>query len=115
MKIYFEDGELIDIVRKNIGAFQTCDGKYGFSQNQQALDWYKKWYEGHSVVIYTNSLVALSNEYCWNDEFKVPELYIRPSKSADFVRVDKLTNKILREGHNLRRMYMANAFGNLGR
>ena len=114
MKIYFEDGELMREVQTAIGATHRVDGKFGFIHNQQALDTYNEYYKNQDVIIYTNSLVALSNEYCWNDELKVPELYIRPGAGRkDFVRVDKLTLKALRQAHNLRRMYMANAFGNL--
>lgn len=114
MKIYFEDGELMKEVQASIGATHRVDGKYGFLQNQQALDTYNEYYKNQDVIIYTNSLVALSNEYCWNKELQAPELYIRPGAGRkDFVRVDLLTNRWLREGHNLRRMYIANEFGNL--
>lgn len=113
MKIYFEDGELMKCVQVELGAIHRVDGKYGFLQNQQTLDTYNEYYRDQPVSIYTNSLVALSNEYCWNDELKVPELYIRPGVGREFVRVDKLTIKILRQAHNLRRLYMMNAFGNL--
>lgn len=114
MKIYFEDGELLkpDFIEAPI--IHVIDAKYGFLKNQEALDWYNDHYSDGTGYIYTNSLVALSNEYCWNDELKVPELYIRPGAGRkDFVRVDKLTHKALRQAHNLRRMYMANTFGNL--
>lgn len=113
MKIYFEDGELTNEVQAAIGATHRVDGKFGFLQNQQALDTYNEYYKNHDVIIYTNSLVALSNEYCWNDELKVPELYIRPGAGREFVRVDLLTERWLREGHNLMKMYIANEFGNL--
>ena len=114
MQIYFEDGELKPEVRATIYADHKIDGKNGFRQNERALDEYNKIYKNQTVRIYTNSLVALSNVYCWNNELQVPELYIRPWFGAkDFVRVDKLTSRMLREGHNLLRMYMANEFGNL--
>lgn len=113
MKIYFEDGELLkpDFIEAPI--IHIIDAKYGFLKNQEALDWYNDHYSYGTGYIYTNSLVALSNEYCWNDELKVPELYIRPSAGREFVRVDKLTLRELRQAHNLMRMYMTNAFGNL--
>lgn len=113
MKIYFEDGELMKSVRYELNAAHKVDGKFGFLQNQRALDTYNEYYKDRQVSIYTNSLVALSNEYCWNTELRVPELYIRPGNGRDFVRVDKLTPRSLREGHNLMKMYMANEFGNL--
>lgn len=113
MKIFFEDGELMKCVQEDIGATHRVDAKYGFKQNQQALDTYNEYYKDAPVAIYTNSLVALSNEYCWNKDLKIPELYIRPGVGRAFVRIDLLTNRELREAYNLRRMYMANAFGNL--
>ena len=113
MKIYFEDGELREEVQIAIGAKHRVDGKYGFSHNREALDAHNEYYRNYPVSIYTNSLVALSNEYCWNEELKVPELYIRPGRGRDFVRVDKLTLKALRPAHNLCKMYMANAFRDL--
>lgn len=116
MKIYFEDGELMREVQTAIGALFRVDGALGFSRNKEVLDIYNEYYKntGKDVIIYTNSLVALSNKYCWNDDLKVPELYIRPGAGRkDFVRVDKLTNRALRQAHNLRKMYMANEFGNL--
>lgn len=110
MKIYFDDGYLND---RNLLPFH-CDhiinAKAGYLENVEALDKIRKYCPKNTV--YTNSLVALSTEYCWNEDLQVPELYIRQRKDDDFVRIDQLTTRELRQGHNLLKMYMSNEFGN---
>ena len=66
--------------------------------------------EDPTVSVYTNSLVALKNSYCWNDELQVSELYLRSSKTGDFVRVGTLTDKEIRKPHNLMSMWINGAF-----
>lgn len=109
MKIYFEDGEIV--LSYNLGMDHYClDAKYGVSENKKYL---KELMEKvPNAVLYTNSLIALDNQYVWNEELQVPELYIRSKKDNEFHRVDELTNKCLRKAHNLAKMYLANAFDN---
>ena len=111
MKIYFEDGELRSSFQLPFSDYYKVDASKGFLENQSKLDTIRE--KDYNATIYTNSLIALSNEYAWNKELKVPEIYIRAGEHMVFTRIDKLTTRLLREGHNLMKMYMANEFGNL--
>ena len=110
MKIYFEDGELKNVF-KEIPETVTLmlDAKYGFSECDYSL--WKLTNINYDAVVYTNAITALSNRWAWNEELQVPEIYIR-DKNGVFTRIDQLTPKMLREGHNIMRMYIAGAFGN---
>lgn len=112
MKIYFEDGELRAPFQLPFSDYYKVDASRGYSENQQKLDAIKQ--DVYNATIYTNSLVALDNEYCWNKELEVPELYIRAGEHMVFTRVDNLTTRQLKEGHNLMKMYMAGEFEQKG-
>ena len=109
MKIYFEDGKLLSWIR-SIPEKPTMeiDAGDGPTKNQKDLD-LQKIYRPDSII-YTNSLIAFSNEYAWNEELKVPEIYIRAGEYMIFTRIDKLTTRELREGHNLAKMYISGEF-----
>ena len=108
MKIYFEDGELKNVLSElQYKIDMILDAKYGFSFCDLALFELKQ--SNNKAIVYTNSIMALSNEYAWNNELNVPEIYIR-NKDGVFTRIDKLTYKALREAHNITRMYIAGAF-----
>ena len=106
MKIYFEDGELhrpnnIDFKYKYI-----VDAGSGYSNNDALLRVIK--FTDNDASVYTNSLVALDNGFAWNEELKVPEIYL--VRDDKFIRIDELTEKELRKAHNIMKMYMAGVF-----
>lgn len=109
MIIFFEDGRLRDSSLLPFDYEYEIDAKDGYSSNLEELNNIKE-ITTSSDIIYTNSLVALDNRYCWNVRLGVPELYIRAGENQEFVRVDKLTNKELREAHNLFKMYKNGEF-----
>ena len=110
MKIYFEDGELKNPNLLSVYPSYSLDAKLGVSRCIRLLDiFYKNAPDG---IIYTNSIFAFQNRYAWNEELKVPEVYIRTGEDAAFTRIDRLTTRELREGHNLAKMYIAGEFEN---
>lgn len=110
MKIYFEDGELRHYTQIPFEPDLVIQANLGVSQNIDMLDWYAEHKSG--ITVYTNSILAFSNKYAWNKELKLPEIYIRAGEHMVFTRIDKLTNRELRQGHNIMKMYMAGEFNN---
>lgn len=108
MKIYFEDGELRHHTQIPFGVDLVVQAGRGVRQNIEILDLFAE--QKPNAVVYTNSIFAFSNEYAWNEDLKVPEIYIRAGEHMVFIRIDKLTSRELREGHNLAKMYIAGEF-----
>ena len=108
MKIYFEDGELLTSNHLPFDQYIVVNAANGISRNISVLNEIKE--TNPNAIVYTNSIFAISNEYAWNDELKVPEVYIRSGEHMIFTRIDKLTMKELRFAHNLARMYVNGAF-----
>lgn len=111
MKIYFEDGYLeTDLSFLMVEVDSIVDVTSGVSFNINTLDNLIR--RNSDCVVYTNSIFAFNNTYAWNKELKVPEIYIRAGKNMIFTRIDKLTNRELREGHNLAKLYVNGEFSN---
>ena len=111
MKIYFEDGHLeTDLSFISVEVDSIVDASAGVSSNINMLNNLMR--NNPNRVVYTNSIFALSNMYAWNKELRVPEVYIRIGDSVMFTRIDKLTNRELKEGHNLAKLYIAGEFDN---
>ena len=110
MKIYFEDGELVSSNYLPIDRYIVVNAGCGARTNINVLDSIKE--NNPNAVVYTNSIFAFSNKYAWNEDLKVPEIYIRTGEYMLFTRIDQLTNRELREGHNLGKMYVSGEFDN---
>jgi hypothetical protein len=111
MKIYFEDGELRNNTQLPIEPDLTIQANSGVSDNINTLEWHRE--NKPDVVVYTNSIIAFNGRYAWNEELKVPEIYIRAGEHMVFTRIDKLTGRMLKEGHNLAKMYVSGEFEGL--
>ncbi|MBO5969891.1 MAG: hypothetical protein J6S14_15495 [Clostridia bacterium] len=108
MKIYFEDGPLGETADLPELSCDCISAEFGISNNIEDLDYYKS--ARPSAVIYTNSIAAFDNRYAWNETLRAPEIYIRAGEHMTFTRIDKLTERELRQAHNLGKMYLAGEF-----
>ena len=108
MKVYFENGPLLAMNSLSLECDHIINAACGYSNNEEAFE--KIMAVNPNASIYTNSLAAFINaiHYCWDD--KTFELYIQKGKNGEFTRIDKLTNRELREGHNLLKMWLAGEF-----
>lgn len=111
MKIYFEDGDLVNSLLLPVPIDYKVDANRGVTANIMRLDLLNEKQPG--ATVYTNSIFAFNNMYAWNEELGVPEIYIRAGEHMVFTRIDKLTNRELRQGHNLAKMYVAGEFERL--
>ena len=108
MKIYFEDDQLVSAIRLPVRPDQIIDATMGYTNCENMLEDIKL--NKPDAVIYTNHIGAFSNEWAWNEELKVPEIYIRAGEHMIFTRIDALTERELRFAHNLEKMYIAGSF-----
>ena len=67
-------------------------------------------YDGEYAAIFTNSLVALDHRYGWNEKENHTDIYFYVESKQDFVRCDKLTEREIREGHDIMKMFMNGEF-----
>lgn len=108
MKIYFEDGKLVDLKRLPITPDYVVDASDGVSENINLLS--NLYNNNCNCIVYTNSIFAFDNHYAWNENLKLPEIFIRDSENGLFANIANFTNRELREGHNLGKMYISGEF-----
>lgn len=108
MKIYFEDGALMHSSLVPVQVDYRVDAGKGVTACVDLLDMLVR--QRPNATVYTNSIFAFNNMYAWNENIDIPEIYIRSGKNKVFTRIDKLTTRELRRGHNLAHMYVAGEF-----
>ena len=108
MKIFFEDGALRKPSQLPISPDFIINATLGVTANINLLDQLAQ--EKRELIIYTNSIFAFSNKYAWNEELNIPEIYIRAGNHMIFTRIDNLTNREIKEAHNLAKMYISGEF-----
>ena len=111
MRIYFEDGPLIvnyTMILPSEEPDIMLDAAEGVSHCINVLDDLLRNHK--DCVIYTNSIFAFSNRYAWNEKLQLPEIYIRDNEHGVFTNITNFTNRILREGHNLAKLYVGGEF-----
>lgn len=114
MKILFYDGDIHwwSIPRSlpsNFFNYNRVDALWGYSDNIKTLDLYRKTL-GEDTIILTNSIIALDHRYGWNEKENHTDIYFYVESKHDFIRCDELTEREIREGHNIMKMFMNGAF-----
>ena len=106
MKIYFEDGCLLDSVAPTeaicVSASKGSNYSFNFAKYLQTI-------YTDNVSIYTNDIIVLLNasELAWNgDAF---DIYLR-NDNNEWKLLKDLTNRELRQGHNIYRLWFAGEF-----
>ena len=110
MKILFYDGDIRWWSRPTgFPNYNRMNASWGYTDNIKTLDLYLEKL-GEDTVILTNSLVALDHRYGWNKKEHHTDIYFYVKSKRDFVRCDELTEKEIREGHNIMKMFMNGVF-----
>lgn len=107
MKVYFEDGKLVNtklLPEKPDFVIDAADGVNACINMLDNLGENRK-----DCAVYTNSIFAFSNRYAWNEKLQLPEIYIR-DKNGVFTNITQFTNRALRGGHNLAKLYVGGEF-----
>ena len=106
MKIYFEDGRLLDGIAPTeaiyISSAEGSNHSFNFAKYLQTI-------YTDNVSIYTNDIIVLLNasELGWNgDTF---DIYLR-NNNNEWKLLKDLTNRELRQGHNIYRLWFAGEF-----
>ena len=109
MIVYFEDGPLtFENLAEDTELIWWVRAEWGYSNCHKELKYISENLPFNTKV-YTNSLDAFSNFWCWNNEKKMPMIYIR-DKNGEWKLISELTNRQLCEGHNLEKLYVNGEF-----
>ena len=108
MKIFFEDGQLINTNQLPFVPDVIINAAYGPTKCIDILEDRLRY--NPEAVVYTNCSKALYGPYCWNKDTRSHECYIRAGEHMIFTQIQMLTNRELREGHNIEKMYFSGEF-----
>ena len=108
MIVFFENGSIAD-KELHINAIKIDAGN-GYNACRKELNRIRNTLPFNTVV-YTNSLDAFSNFWCWDEEKKMPMIYIRDENDYnEWKLISEMTDRQLRIAHNLEKMYVNGIF-----
>ena len=118
MRVYFYDGllsaaPLIEALQmSNACELRFIDAGDGVKRNIEDLDRDVCYRE---MNVLTNSILALDHCYAWNKKEKHTDIYLWVDELDDYIRIDRLTEREIREAHCIGKMYLAGCFRYEGR
>ena len=130
IRVYFLDElelldrtQIEDIVSTFIRPLSKCDtsvdsldevfyASAGYQSNMNRLNDLLEKHKDDEFTILTNCLYLMDNEYCWNEKENKCELYFIICEEYGFFRINvqDCTNRQIRQGHNIEKMYRAGEF-----
>ena len=110
MIIYFEDGPLTDesMATINDDDIAIIDAGLGYSICRRKLKIIRE-HLPFNTKVYTNSLDAFSNTWCWDKEKKIPMIYIK-NKNNEWKLISELTTRELRPSLSISKLYVNGIF-----
>ena len=111
MIVYFENGSITNeaLYSSNGEEIIKVDAGMGYNHCRRRLRYIDENYP-FDTAVYTNSLDAFSNCWCWDEDKKIPMIYVR-NENNDWVLINELTTRELRRAHNLEKLYVNGEFG----
>lgn len=111
MIVYFENGSITnEVLYSSTGEeLIKVDAGMGYNHCRRRLRYIQDNYP-FDTKVYTNSLDAFSNFWCWDYEKKMPMIYVRDA-NGKWNLISELTTRELRIGHNLEKLYVNGEFG----
>lgn len=111
MIVYFENGSITNEALYSSSGEEMIkvDAGMGYNHCRRRLRQIDEKYP-FDTEVYTNSLDAFSNCWCWDEDKKIPMIYVR-NENGDWMLIDELTTRELRRAHNLEKFYVNGEFG----
>lgn len=112
MIVFFKDGSITnDSLFIDGKEVLKVDAGMGYSHCRKRLRYIQDNYP-FDTEVFTNSLDAFSNFWCWDDKKNMPLIYVQ-NEDGDWKFINELTNRELRIGHNLEKLYVNGEFCNV--
>lgn len=110
MIIYFEDDSITNgcMYSETGEEFIKVDAGDGYTANYIRLLAIEK-KRDFNTQVYTNSIVALSGRWCWDEENRIPQLFLR-NQNNEWKNITRFTNRELRQEHDLAKLYINGEF-----
>ena len=109
MKIYFEDGELLNPQLYNT-RYIYIDAKYGPTYCNNFLEVCR--FDEAVDAIYTNYVEALSTTYSWNAETTHIDIFLRHPQTKEWTPIERFHSG-LRISQSIPKMYLAGVFSKI--
>lgn len=109
LMVYFEDGPLVKDIRWRLYPQINIDAADGVSDNLAAADKILEASKGTITVVYTNQILLLDSKYIYFDKGNRFCGYLR-YKDNSWMNLEYLTDRELRPGHNIPKLYLAGEF-----